>query len=81
VLGEKGRADDVPVRGGEKRRGLLIEVGQSHQAAQQLRHELARIAALAAEVSAQADVETSRLALLQAEGKATAESPLKAPVW
>ena len=36
---------------------------------------------LAAEVSAQADVEAARLGLLQAQRKATAESPIKAPVW
>ena len=36
---------------------------------------------LAAEASAQADVEAARRALLQAEQKATTESPLKAPAW
>jgi hypothetical protein len=36
---------------------------------------------LAANASAQADVDAGRLALLQAERKATTESPLKAPVW
>ena len=36
---------------------------------------------LAAEVSAQADVDAARLAMLHAERKATTESPLKAPVW
>lgn len=36
---------------------------------------------LAAEASAQADVDAARLVLLQAERKATTESPLKAPAW
>lgn len=36
---------------------------------------------LAAEASAQADVEAAKLALLHAERQATIESPLKAPVW
>jgi hypothetical protein len=35
----------------------------------------------ATEATAQADVEATRLALLQAQRKATSESPLKAPVW
>ena len=72
MLGEKGRADDVPVRGGEKRRGLLIEVGQSHRAAQQLRHELARIAgADAGEVTltkAEAELVKARAAANKARG-------------
>jgi hypothetical protein len=36
---------------------------------------------LATEASAQADVEGARQALLQAQRKATSESPIKAPVW
>jgi hypothetical protein len=36
---------------------------------------------LAAEASAQADVDAASLALVQAERKATTESPFKAPVW
>ena len=36
---------------------------------------------LATELSAQADVDAARRALLQAERKATSESPLKAPMW
>jgi hypothetical protein len=36
---------------------------------------------LAAEVSAQTDVDAARLGLLQAQRKATTESPLKALVW
>ena len=36
---------------------------------------------LAAEASAQADVDAARLVLLRAERKATTESPFKAPVW
>ncbi len=36
---------------------------------------------LAAEASAQADVDAAKLALLQAERKAVTESPLKAPAW
>jgi hypothetical protein len=38
-------------------------------------------AKIAAEASAQADVDAAKLALLQAERKATTESPLKAPTW
>jgi hypothetical protein len=36
---------------------------------------------LAAQETAKADVDAARLALLQAERKATTESPLKAPAW
>ena len=36
---------------------------------------------LAAEVSAKADVDAARSALLKAEGAATQDSPLQAPVW
>jgi hypothetical protein len=36
---------------------------------------------LSAEASAQADVEAARQGLLQAQRKATVESPFKAPVW